>query len=108
MTDITEIVTYTISLIMLIVTTFIAPAFERWLKSKVSATRLENARIIVRSAVLAAEQIFKSEDEEQTGEKKKAYVMELLAKQNLSVDTEVIEALVESYVADMNGLGDLF
>lgn len=100
--DITEIVKIVIALIMCIATTVLIPQFKKWLADRNSALTWENCVVIVRTLVCAAEQIYQSATGEKLGEKRKEYVMSMLQGMNLKIDLDVLEAMVEEEVRNLN------
>lgn len=70
----------------------------RWAKNKLNATQLETLRGWVKIAVQAGEQLFKGTGR---GAEKKQYVLDFLASKGVVIDTESIEALIESAVQEL-------
>jgi len=95
--DITPIVQVVLTLIGVIITAVIVP----WIKSKTNEQQQEEIKQWVKIAVAAAEQIFKGQGR---GEEKKKWVLEFLAKYNLKVDMDAIDAMIESAVWELNNL----
>ena len=96
--NITVIVNAVIALIAAIVSTFLIP----WIRSKTTLQQREDLIAWVKIAVAAAEQIYKGSGR---GEDKKKYVLDFLAKNGFTVDTEVISAAVEAAVKQLNSEG---
>ena len=94
--DLTPIVQAVITLLSLLITTFLIP----WIKAKCDAKKLENIAKWVRFAVEAAEQIFKGDD---MGESKKQYVVNFLSEKGYKLDLDEINALIESTVFNIKG-----
>ena len=99
--DITQIAVALIALLSAIITGFVVP----WLKSKININidkLTENQqyilKLVVNTAVKAAEQMFNSEE----GQKKKEYVVSLLREQGFDVDSEAINAAIESAVLELH------
>lgn len=94
MIDLTEILTAIITLIVAIVSTFVIPC----LKTKVEAAKLEEVMTWVTVAVEAAEMIYAGTGR---GEEKKAYVIKYLNTKGYTLDTDSIDALIESAVLSL-------
>ncbi len=92
--DITPIVQSIISLVAVIITCALIP----YVKSKLSQDELNEVRAWTRIAVIAAEQLYKGNGR---GEEKKAYVVKFLNDKGFKLDTESIDALIESYVKEL-------
>lgn len=98
MTDITQILMATMTLIMSVITAFLIP----YLKEKIGEKRFAELSRWVSVAVTAAEQIYVGSGR---GEEKKAYVLEFLNSKGFTVDTNVLDNLIESAVYAMkNGV----
>lgn len=95
MLDITEIFQAVISLIISVIATFLIPYLKRELDEKT----LKNAQIWVKTAVMAAEQVF---NETGMGERKKAYVAQFLQGVGLKLDFDRLDALIEASVSELN------
>lgn len=94
MMDITPIVQSIISLVAVIITCALIP----YVKSKLTQDELNEVRAWTRIAVIAAEQLYKGNGR---GEEKKAYVVKFLNDKGFKLDTESIDALIESYVKEL-------
>lgn len=94
MIDLTPIVNAIIALIAAAISVFLIP----WIKEKIEAEKLEQIMGWVTIAVEAAEQIYR---ESGMGEKKKAYVLDFLAKKGITLDVDSIDAMIESAVLDL-------
>jgi LL-H family phage holin len=94
MTDITNIVSAVITLIIAIITSFLIP----WLKTKMDAEKFENVKAWVKVAVQAAEMIYTGAGR---GEEKKAYVLKYLNDKGYTLDTDSINNLIESAVLEL-------
>ncbi len=68
------------------------------IKSKTNALQQEEIKRWVKIAVAAAEQIFTGSGR---GQEKKRWVLDFLAKYNLKVDTDAIDAMVEAAVWEL-------
>lgn len=72
------------------------------IKDKATADQMELLRIAVKTAVYAAEQLYTSEQ----GAAKKAYVIDLLAKEGYILDIDhvsaTIDALIEAMVKELH------
>ena len=98
--DLTQIALALIALLSAVITGYVIPL----LKSKVNA---ENGKLTesqanllkaaIRTAVYAAEQIYKSDE----GQKKKNYVYSILEQQGYRTDTVAIDAAIEAAVKEM-------
>ena len=99
--DATQIILAVIALISAILTGFVIP----WLKSKtdinsgkVTENQAYMIKLIINTAVKAAEQLYNSDE----GEKKKAYVVALLQGQGIDVDLPSIDAAIEAAVLELH------
>ncbi len=98
MTDITQILMATMTLIMSVITAFLIP----YLKEKIGEKRFAELSRWVSVAVTAAEQIYVGSGR---GEEKKAYVLEFLNSKGFTVDVDALDKLIESAVYAMkNGV----
>lgn len=98
MTDITQILMATMTLIMSVITAFLIP----YLKEKIGEKRFAELSRWVSVAVTAAEQIYVGSGR---GSEKKQYVLEFLNSKGFTVDTNVLDNLIESAVYAMkNGV----
>lgn len=95
MIDITNIVSTVITLILALITTFLIP----WLKNKLDAEKFEQLQEWTRVAVQAAEMIY---DGVGRGEEKKSFVINYLNNKGFKIDTDTIDALIESAVLELN------
>lgn len=94
MIDLTPVVNAIIALIAAAISVFLIP----WIKEKIEAEKLEQIMGWVTIAVEAAEQIYR---ESGMGAKKKAYVLDFLAKKGITLDVDSIDAMIESAVLDL-------
>ena len=94
MVDITNIVSAVITLIMVVITTFLIP----WLKNKLDTDKFEKIQAWTKVAVQAAEMIYIGVGR---GEEKKAYVIQYLNEKGFKLDTATIDALIESAVHEL-------
>lgn len=99
--DITQITVALIALLSAIVTGFLIP----WLKSKIGINNdkiTDNQRAVLKmiivTAVKAAEQLYNSDQ----GQEKKAYVLNLLKEQGYDIDSDALDAAIESAVLDLH------
>jgi len=94
MFDITPIIEALFALIAALITAVVIP----YIKSKTTAQQQAEIYAWVEIAVSAAEQIYTGSGR---GEEKKAYVVEWLTKRNIKVDSEKLDAMIESAVYDL-------
>ena len=94
MIDLTPIVNALITLLGLLLTTFLIP----WIKVKVSAEKLEQVKKWTAVGVKAAEMIYK---ESGMGEAKKNYVRKFLESKGYKLDIDAVDALIEATVREM-------
>lgn len=92
--DITPVAEAVVALLATIITVFIIP----YIKSRTTSEQQETVAKWVKIAVEAAEQLYTGSGR---GAEKKVYVMEFLEKHNISLDTEKLEAMVESAVGSL-------
>jgi len=95
--DITSIVQAIFALVAAIITAVVIP----WIKSKTNAQQQEEIKQWVKIAVAAAEQIFTGSGR---GEEKKRWVLDFLAKYNLKVDMDAIDAMIEAAVWELKNM----
>ena len=91
--DLTQIILAVITLIGAIITRYLIP----WIKGKVDERQYEALKILARTGVFAAEQLFSSEQ----WKEKKEYVVNLLKENGYSVDDTAVDALIESLVREL-------
>lgn len=94
MIDLTPVVNAIIALIAAAISVFLIP----WIKEKIEAEKLEQIMGWVTIAVEAAEQIYR---ESGMGAKKKAYVLDFLAKKGCTLDADSVDAMIESAVLNL-------
>ena len=99
--DLTQIILAVITLISAVLTGFVIP----WLKSKidinngkVSENHAYMIKLVISTAVKAAEQLYNSDE----GKAKKEYVMNLLKEQGIDIDLPEIDAAVEAMVLELH------
>lgn len=95
MIDLTTILSALITLICALISAFLIP----YIKSKVSAEKLETIKAWVKVAVQAAEMLYR---ETGTGAQKKSYVIEYLNSKGYDLDTDTLNNLIESAVLELN------
>lgn len=102
--DLTPIIKCVISFIITVFTIVIYPKFRAWVDTKLTVNQIEVVKIVIKSFVDAAEQIYTNTNK--SGASKKKYVMEMakakLAELGYSVDDKEIEAYLEQAVREMN------
>ena len=98
--DLTQIILAVIALISAILTGFVIP----WLKTKInvesgklSETQAALLKLAINTAVRAAEQLYNSDE----GQKKKAYVLDILKAQGYEVDQVALDAAIEAAVYNL-------
>ena len=96
--DLTQVLIAIITMIFGQIARYVIPA----IKEKATANQMELLRIAVKTAVYAAEQL----DTSAEGTAKKAYVIELLAKEGYILDIDhvsaTIDALIEAMVKELH------
>lgn len=97
--DIYEIIGKILGAIFVALLAWLAPKVEEWLKTNTTAREEESIRAVVRSFCRAAEQLLKEDDP--TGSKRNAYVVEHLEQLGIAV-TESVIAMIEGEVFDIN------
>lgn len=101
--DITTIIELALGIIIAIPMVIIIPKIKAWTSCKLSARQIEIAKIIIKSAVNAAEQIYINS--EKSGASKKKYVMEYAKNKLESIgftfDTSEIEVYLEQAVLEL-------
>ena len=101
--DITPIIEAVIGLIITVVSVIVIPKFKVWINNNLSEKHIEIAKIIIQSAVQAAEQVYANS--EKAGSSKKKYVMEYakkkLAEIGLTIDEKEIEVYLEQAVLEL-------
>lgn len=95
--DLTPIILAVITLIFGLISRYVIP----YAKSKLNGDQMELLRIAVKTAVYAADQLYKSDQ----GTAKKQYVISLLKEQGYIIDPDQIEpqmnALIEAMVKEL-------
>lgn len=94
MIDLTPIVNALITLVALLLTTFLIP----WIRTKISNEKLEAVKKWTTVGVKAAEMIYK---ESGMGEAKKKYVRKFLESKGYKLDIDTVDALIEATVREM-------
>lgn len=94
MIDLTPIVNAFITLIGLLLTTFLIP----WIRTKISNEKLKEIQKWTSVGVKAAEMIY---TESGMGDVKKKYVRKFLESKGYKLDIETVDALIEATVRDM-------
>ena len=101
--DITPIIEAVIGLIITVVSVIVIPKFKVWINNNLSEKHIEIAKIIIQSAVQAAEQIYANS--EKAGSSKKKYVMEYaknkLAEIGLTINDKELEVYLEHAVLEL-------
>lgn len=95
MINITPIINAVIAIIAAVATAFLVP----WIKSKTTEQQRKEIGAWVKIAVAAAEQLYNGAGR---GAEKKAYVIDFLSKNKLTVDPEAIDAMIEAAVQQLN------
>ena len=103
MIDITPIVEGIIGLVVAIISAIIIPKIRVWVNNNLTVKQIDIIKIIVQSAVSAAEQIYAQS--EKAGSSKKKFVMEYakskLAEIGLAIDEKEIEVYLEQAVLEL-------
>lgn len=94
MIDLTPIVNAFITLIGLLLTTFLIP----WIRTKITNEKLKEIQKWTSVGVKAAEMIY---TESGMGDAKKKYVRKFLESKGYKLDIETVDALIEATVRDM-------
>lgn len=98
MNNITPIIEAVFALLAAVITAVVIP----YIKSRTTVQQQAEINAWVKIAVTAAEQIYKGAGR---GAEKKAYVLDWLNAHGVTVDTDKLDALIESAVYDMtNGV----
>ena len=95
MFDITPIIEAILALVAVVITSIVIP----YIKKRTTTEQQKELVAWVKIAVTAAEQIYVGTGR---GPEKKLYVVEWLADRNITVDTNQIDALIESAVYELN------
>ncbi len=96
--DITAIINAVIALAAAVISTFLIP----WIRSKTAGEQREQLIAWVKIAVAAAEQIYVGTGR---GKEKKQYVIDFLAKNGFTVNTQSVDAAIEAAVQQLNNEG---
>ena len=103
MIDITPIVEGIIGLVVAIISAIIIPKIRVWVNNNLTVKQIDIIKIIVQSAVQAAEQIYARS--EKAGSSKKKYVMEYakskLAEIGLTINDKELEVYLEQAVLEL-------
>lgn len=94
--DMTPILEAVITLVCAIVSCVLIP----WIRSKTTKEQQEQLYTWVKIAVAAAEQTIKGSKK---GSEKKAYVLEWLETNGITIDLDKVDLMIESAVYEMNG-----
>ena len=103
MIDITPIVKGIIGLVVAIISAIIIPKIRVWVNNNLTVKQIDIIKIIVQSAVSAAEQIYARS--EKAGSSKKKFVMEYaknkLAEIGLTINDKELEVYLEQAVLEL-------
>ena len=103
MIDITPIVEGIIGLVVAIISAIIIPKIRVWVNNNLTVKQIDIIKIIVQSAVQAAEQIYARS--EKAGSSKKKFVMEYakskLAEIGLTINDKELEVYLEQAVLEL-------
>ena len=103
MIDITPIVEGIIGLVVAIISAIIIPKIRVWVNNNLTVKQIDIIKIIVQSAVSAAEQIYARS--EKAGSSKKKFVMEYakskLAEIGLTINEKELEVYLEQAVLEL-------
>ena len=103
MIDITPIIEGIIGLVVAIISAIIIPKIRVWVNNNLTVKQVDIIKIIVQSAVQAAEQIYAKS--EKAGSSKKKYVMEYakskLAEIGLTINDKELEVYLEQAVLEL-------
>lgn len=94
MVDLTQIIVAVLTLVISLITAFLIP----YLKTKVSAEKLDTIKFWVNIAVEAAEMIYVGTGR---GQEKKDYVMQFLNSKGFTLNVSEIENLIEAAVMEL-------
>ena len=92
--DLTQVVIALIGLCSALITGYLIP----YIRSKLTTEQEKKLRALVKVAVAAAEQIFKGSN---LGEQKKQYVINWLTENGINVDSQKLDAIIESTVYEV-------
>ena len=95
MFDITPIVEAILAFVAVVITSIVIP----YIKKRTTTEQQKEIVAWVKIAVTAAEQIYAGSGR---GPEKKMYVIDWLADRNITVDTNKIDAIIESAVYELN------
>ena len=90
--DITEIIVAVISVLGAIVTAFVVP----WIKTKTTTNQQIIIESFARAAVLAAQQIFGTEENQKKKDYAVQYITEQLKKAGITLDIDAISTVIEA------------
>lgn len=92
--DITKLIVAVVTLLLTIITTFVIP----WIRAHKTQTQLDTWAMWVKIAVMAAEQIFTSD---QWAEKKQ-YVLSYLNSKDIKYDSATVNNMIEAAVLELH------
>ena len=103
----TEIVTIALRLVVAVLIAVVIPALKAWMKSKIENEKLGQIQEWARSAVYAAEQVYKQyKTIDPDGEKRKHYarvaIMTVSSRLGLELTDKEINTLIEAAVNEVN------
>lgn len=99
--NLTQVIVAIITVIGAVITGFLIPLLRtKYLSetSKLNQMEQDLLRLAIETAVSAAEQIYNSDE----GQKKKAYVLEILEGQGYAADLPAIDAAIEAMVLEIH------
>ncbi len=101
--DFTPVLECLISLIISILSIIVIPKLKAWLDTRLSASQIGIAKIIIDSAVKAAEQIYAQSEKSGSSKKKFVieYVQDKLQSLGMSIDIHEIEVYLEQAVLEL-------
>ncbi|MBR4396902.1 MAG: phage holin [Methanobrevibacter sp.] len=102
--DVSNILAAVLEIIIGVVSIFVTTKIVPWLKSKIDANKLENVKEIVKSAVGAAEQLWK--DDSGSGQTKLEYATDMINKalesKKIKIDADLVRSYIEAAVLELN------
>ena len=101
--DITPVVQAVITLIISVLSVIVIPKFTVWINNNLSTKQIDIAKVVIKSAVQAAEQIYAQS--EKAGASKKKFVLEYaknkLNEIGMTIDEKEIEIYLEQAVLEL-------
>ena len=98
----TEIITAVILAVIPLLATLITSKLIPWIKARTTSEQRKNLMSLVRTAVRAAEQVFRKATGDGTGAEKKAFVVAQLRAEGVTESVESLSTMIEAAVLELH------